>query len=99
MVSPANLLSGWDTALLMAPLAVMLAAWMFRLDELLASPRKRGRGHNFSGRAALTDPDGKPWRVAEGSERPGSKSRTVENFGPGQAVRVPLLPISQYKSF
>lgn len=65
-MSDANLLSGWDTALLMAPFAVLLAAWMFRLDQLLAAPRARRRRAfsvtDVNGYAAPTDPDGKPWR-------------------------------------
>jgi len=65
-VSPANLLTSWDTALLMAPFAVMLAAWMFGLDEVWATPRARRR-RTFSltdrgGGVALTDPDGRPWK-------------------------------------
>jgi hypothetical protein len=74
-VSDANLLSGWDTALLMAPFGVMLAAWMFGLDQLLALPRTRRRRRTFSltavdGRDALTDPDGKPWRIHPRSSKP-----------------------------
>lgn len=100
---PPNQLPGWVTALVMAPFAVMLAAWMFGLDEILAAPRRR-RPRRFgltdlNGREALTDPDGKPWRRApSGSSRPARKSKAVENFGRGRATRVPLLPISQYKS-
>jgi hypothetical protein len=66
-VSDANLLCGLDTALLMTPFGIMLAAWMFGLDQRLASPRtKRRRAFSLTavnGRAVLTDPDGKPWRI------------------------------------
>jgi hypothetical protein len=69
-VGPASLLTGWDTTLLMAPFGALLGAWMFGLDELLTAPRARRR-RSFSltdlgGREALTDPDGRPWRVAGG---------------------------------
>jgi len=72
-VSPADLLPGWDTALLMAPFAAFLAAWMFGLDELVAAPRRK-RPRTFSltdvkGNVAFTDPDGKPWRIAPGAGR------------------------------
>lgn len=72
-MSDANLLSGWDTAVLMAPFAVFLAAWMFGVDHLLASPRARRRRAfsvtELSEGGALTDPDGKPWKSGH-SERP-----------------------------
>lgn len=104
-MAPDPILSGWDVVLLMAPFGVMLIAWMFRLDEVLASPRSRRRGRVFStseirGRTAMTDPDGVPWRrLADGSGRSASKVRTVENPRTRPVHRVPLLPISQYKSF
>lgn len=101
-----TILSGWDIALLMAPFSVMLFAWMFRLDVLLASPKARRRRHVFSlketrGCTTLTDPDGRPWRtVRRGAHGPGTqKSAAVENFGPGEQRRAPLLPISRYKVF
>lgn len=67
-VHPEQVLTGWDTFLLMAPFSALLAAWMFRLDEIVAAPRKKRRRAfsltNLNGRAAFTDPDGKPWKFA-----------------------------------
>lgn len=68
-VHPANFLGPWDTALLAVPFFAMLVAWMFGLDELLAAPRRKRRNRGFGfihlkGRTVLTDPDGRPWRVA-----------------------------------
>ena len=91
-MSPANLLTNWDTALLMAPFAAMLAAWMFGLDELLTAPRARRRRTfsltDLNGREALTDPDGRPWKVAASREK-GKATRTgggkVQRLEDGQA--------------
>lgn len=65
----ADLLSGWDTALVMAPFFILLAGWMFGLDERIASSKGLGpRPRAFSqiehrGQAVMTDPDGRPWKV------------------------------------
>ncbi|MFZ0392832.1 MAG: hypothetical protein WCF17_18410 [Terracidiphilus sp.] len=72
-MSPANVLSEWDTALLMAPFVAMLAAWMFGLDELVFKPRAKRRARfsltEANGRVAFTDPDGRPWKIAAGAGR------------------------------
>jgi len=65
----ANLLTGWDTAILMVPFLGLLAFWMFGLDERVAAPRVRSPGRSFcqaegNGKPHGTDPDGKPWRGA-----------------------------------
>lgn len=71
---PEQVLTGWDTFLLMAPFSALLAAWMFRLDEIAATPRKKHRRAfsltNLNGRAAFTDPDGRPWKLAPKPSRP-----------------------------
>jgi len=90
-VGPASLLTGWDTTLLMAPFGALLGAWMFGLDELLTAPRARRRRAfsltDLDGREALTDPDGRPWKVAASREK-GKATRTgggkVQRFEEGQ---------------
>jgi hypothetical protein len=59
--------SGWENFLVAVPLVGLLLMTLFRLDEMLASP-KRGRavprpacGCDENGRVLLSDPDGRPW--------------------------------------
>lgn len=61
--------SGWETFLLAIPLVGLLLVTLFRLDEMIASP-KRGKavprpacGCDENGRVLLSDPDGRPWPV------------------------------------
>lgn len=89
-VGPASLLTGWDTALLMAPFGALLAAWMFGLDELLTAPRARRRRAfsltNLNGREALTDPDGRPWKGAAGAgNRRSGRSRQWKSLQRGES--------------
>jgi len=55
-----------DTLVLTIPFFGMLAMTMFGLDERIATPRKRPGARRFfcetegTGRAFLSDPDGKP---------------------------------------
>ncbi|HTX75980.1 MAG TPA: hypothetical protein VMD29_07230 [Terracidiphilus sp.] len=84
----ANFLGPWDTALLAAPFFALLAAWMFGLDELLATPRRKRRNRGFglirrNGRTLLTDPDGRPWRSASHLQ---SAEKPVENSNTGDRV-------------
>jgi len=60
---------GWDTLLVAVPFVVLLAMSIFRLDEVIAAP-KRGRiqrrtgGTDIDGNPILCDPDGRPsWRA------------------------------------
>jgi hypothetical protein len=68
--------SGWDTALLMAPLFALLGFWMFGLDERVAAPkRSRPRSRAFSqveahGEPVMTDPDGRPFKPSGTLRRP-----------------------------
>lgn len=61
--------SGWDTAVLMAPLFGLLAFWMFHLDERFAAPRARAGRRHFcepdgpGGDLGCSDPDGTPWPI------------------------------------
>lgn len=58
--------SGWETALVAVPFLVMLVAGVFRLDEVLVTPKtnaKRQRpivGTDKDGEPMLCDPDGRP---------------------------------------
>lgn len=85
-----QLLTGWDTFLLMAPFSVMLAAWMFRLDEIVAAPRKKRRRAfsltDLNGRAAFTDPDGKPWKFAPEQPRWDSDRPMQWKTSPGRTA-------------
>jgi hypothetical protein len=59
--------SGWDTFLIAAPVIGLLMAGLFRLDTLLASPRRHtvprlpAIGTDNDGRTFFSDPDGRPW--------------------------------------
>jgi hypothetical protein len=60
----ADLLSGWDTAILMAPFFGLLAFWMFGLDERVTAPREQSTRRRFcqtdvNGRSRFCDPDGR----------------------------------------
>ena len=60
-------LPGGDTFVLAFPFLAVLAMAMFGLDERAATPKQSSRarrsfcGVDGSGRALLSDPDGKPW--------------------------------------
>jgi hypothetical protein len=63
-----NLLSEWDTLVIMIPFLGLMALGMFRLDERFASPkasvprRQKFCGVDGDGAPLLSDPDGRPWR-------------------------------------
>jgi hypothetical protein len=61
-------LTGWDTAILMAPFFGLLALWMFGIDERVAAPRDRSTRRRFchtdiSGRSRFSDPDGRTVKI------------------------------------
>lgn len=64
--------SGWETFLFAIPFLGILLVGLFRLDELISSPkrrrktRKRITGVDHEGEPVLSDPDGRPWRVKKG---------------------------------
>jgi hypothetical protein len=68
--------SGWETALVAVPFIGMLLVGLFRLDELVAAPKrkfKERRSRTFAGTAShaypsFSDPDGRPWRRAQRAE-------------------------------
>jgi hypothetical protein len=67
VVQDAVLKSGWENLLVAAPFVGMLLLGLFRLDEIIASPR-RARAvkrpascRDENGRLLLSDPDGRPW--------------------------------------
>lgn len=59
--------SGWETLLVAIPFVGILLVGLFRLDELIASPKRRkaakrpASGCDRNGRLLLSDPDGRPW--------------------------------------
>ena len=59
--------SGWQTFLVAIPSVGILLVGLFRLDELIASPKRRravkrpASGRDRNGRLLLSDPDGRPW--------------------------------------
>ena len=62
--------SGWGNFLVAVPFVGLLLAGLFRLDEIIASP-KRDRavkrpasGCDQNGRLLLSDPDGRPFNVS-----------------------------------
>lgn len=74
----AHLLTGLDTAMLMAPFFVFLVIWMFGLDQRVAAPKVRVPRRAFcppdgNVEAHFSDPDGTPW-----PRRP-AKIRPAEN--------------------
>ena len=64
----ADLVSGWDTTILMVPFLGILVIYMFHLDERFAAPKAPLKSRRFfcgvdpKGRPYLSDPDGQPWR-------------------------------------
>jgi len=58
---------GWDTLLFAVPLLSMLLLGFFRLDEVVATPKRPAVhrriecGQDEEGRAILTDPDRRRW--------------------------------------
>jgi len=66
-VQDAILQSGWENFLVAVPFVGILLVGLFRLDEIIASP-KRSRsvkrpvsGCDENGNLLLSDPDGHPW--------------------------------------
>jgi hypothetical protein len=63
--------SGWEALLFAVPFIAMLLIGLFRLDEVVATPkrpavhRRPECGHDVDGRAILTDPDGRRWDRAQ----------------------------------
>jgi hypothetical protein len=89
-------ISGWDTAIIMAPLIGLLAFWMFGLDERVTRSKTRGARRRFckpdisGGELACSDPDGKPWRIRQRKilswpNRPG----VVEILPPDTSAQAP----------
>jgi hypothetical protein len=69
-VQDAILQSGWGNFLIAVLFAGILLMCLFRLDGIIASPR-RGRavnrpasGCDEDGRFLLSDPDGRPWSIS-----------------------------------
>ncbi len=66
--------SGWQTLLVAVPSVGILVVGLFRLDELIASPKRRkavkrpASGCDRNGRLLLSDPDGRPWGGAHNSK-------------------------------
>jgi hypothetical protein len=60
--------SGWDAMLIAIPFLGIMFAGFFRLDEVIAAPKRRLKTRHLSGglgqdgQPALFDPDGQPWR-------------------------------------
>jgi hypothetical protein len=57
---------GLDTLLLGVPLVCLLLTGYFRLDQIVAAPKRTKRPKpafllDKGGRALMTDPDGRPW--------------------------------------
>jgi hypothetical protein len=63
--------SGWDAILVAIPSLVLLFAGFFRLDEVIAAPKRRAKAHFMSGeldedgRQVIFDPDGELWLESE----------------------------------
>ena len=64
--------SGWDMFLLAGSLISLLFLSLFRLDALLAAPKRHAyrfpsAGIDEDGRRFLSDPDGRPWYLPDNS--------------------------------
>lgn len=61
--------SGWETFLFAVPFLGILLVGLFRLDELISSPKRRLKkrtrpgGVDHNGEPLMSDPDGRPWRA------------------------------------
>ena len=59
--------SGWETFLYGVPVIFMLVVGVFRLDELIAAPKRGPRAQRLAvsvdenGKQMLCDPDGRPF--------------------------------------
>ena len=66
-VHDAFLQSGWLNFLVAVPFVGVLLVALFRLDEIIATPkrakaiRRRICGRDLNGHLLLTDPDGRSW--------------------------------------
>jgi hypothetical protein len=66
-MSETILKSGWETMLFAVPLISMLLIGFFRLDGVVATPKRPDGprriecGQDEEGRTILTDPDGRRW--------------------------------------
>lgn len=59
--------SVWENLLVAVPFVGILLVALFRLDQIIAAPRRRkpvnrpACGCDENGRMLLSDPDGRPW--------------------------------------
>jgi len=59
--------SGWENLLVAVPFVGILLVGLFRLDEIIASPKRvravkrPASGCDENGHLLLSDPDGRPW--------------------------------------
>jgi hypothetical protein len=66
-VQDAILQSGWENLLVAVPFVGILLVGLFRLDEIIASPKRSkavkrpASGCDENGHLLLSDPDGRPW--------------------------------------
>jgi hypothetical protein len=62
--------SGWGNLLVAVPFVGILLVGLFRLDEIIASPRRHNAmnrpasGCDKNGNLLLSDPDGRPWSAS-----------------------------------
>lgn len=95
--------SGLDNILVALPFIGMLMVGFFRLDEILAAPRKRLAnkplhppcGVDLDGNPIVCDPDGRPWGNPRMHRLPGRFPRQMHfQFVaiPGQAKPLANLP-------
>ena len=62
--------SVWENLLVAVPFVGILLVALFRLDQIIAAPRRRkpvrrpASGTDENGRLLLSDPDGRPWSVS-----------------------------------
>ena len=62
--------SGWENFLVAVPFVGLLLVGFFRLDEIIASPKRARAGKRLfsgcdeNGHLLLSDPDGRPWSAS-----------------------------------
>lgn len=79
----AILQSGWEAVLVAVPFLAILLMGMFRLDELMATPRRRQasrrrvNGCDQEGNLLYCDPDGRPWEAEPRTKKTGVQGEVI----------------------
>lgn len=88
---------GWDTLAIAIPFLIFMAIGMFRLDELIAAPKRRNArprtfcGPGQDGYPVLSDPDGRPSSFPPASGRASGGRHSRVATGEPAAAQAPCI--------